>query len=223
MAAARDAARAEEQKADELKFMQSAIGARLQLARTECAYGLNAAAQRDMTPLLSEKLGPAQQWQMAVMVAQCGDETKARQYLDGILKDRPDDTLLHGMVSPAVLASLDLRHGPAAKAIDDLAPAVTYDRAVPGVQSAQLRASAYLAAGQPAKALQEVQWQLTQKQSVGTVVYEVAQLTAARAYAAEGDKGRAREMYQDVLAAWKNADADLPLVQQARAEYAKLQ
>jgi predicted Zn-dependent protease len=125
---------------------------------------------------------------------------------------------------PAVLGAIDLRHGQAAKAIDDLAPAVNYDRYGSfGVPSRQLRASAYLAAGQPAKTLAEVQQPLSQKQNAGTIGYELAQLIAARAYAAQGDKGRARELYQDLFAAWKNADAGLPLVEKARADYAKLQ
>ncbi|HEV2277559.1 MAG TPA: hypothetical protein VGS02_05270, partial [Acidobacteriaceae bacterium] len=93
-----------------------------------------------------------------------------------------------------------------------------------GIRSSrQLRAAAYLATGQPAKALEEIESVLSRKQNSGTVGHEIAQLTAARAYAAEGDKGRAREMYQELLAAWKNADPGLPLVEKARAEYAKLQ
>jgi serine/threonine protein kinase/tetratricopeptide (TPR) repeat protein len=224
MNAMREAARAHEQKATELKFAQSAIGARLQLARAECDYGLNAAAQKDITALLSEKLGPLQQWQSAVLLAECGEEAKARQYVNDLAKGHPESTIVHAVVLPTVLASLNLRHGQAAKAVDDLTPAVSYDRYdFRGGRSRYVRASAYLASGQPGKALEEVQWHLTQKQNVGTAGYELAQLTAARAYAAQGDKGRAREMYQDVLAAWKNADAGLPLVQQARAEYAKLQ
>jgi eukaryotic-like serine/threonine-protein kinase len=224
MNAAREAERAHEQKADELKFAQSGVGARLQFAWMECDYGLNAAAQKDATSLLSGKLGPGQRWLTAVLLAQCGDEAKARQYVNEIATSRPNDTIVHAVVVPAVLASLDLRHGQAAKAIEDLAPAVNYDRYTNrGVSTRPLRASAYLAAGQPAKALEEIQWVLSQKQNSGSVGYEIAQLTAARAYAAQGDKARARELYQAVLAAWKNADPGLPLVEKARAEYAKLQ
>jgi len=51
----------------------------------------------------------------------------------------------------------------------------------------------------------------------------LAQLGLARAYAAQGDKAKARTAYQDLLATWKDADLDLPLVQKAKAEYAKLQ
>ena len=225
MSAVREASRAMEEKADELKFVQSAIAARMLVAQTECEYGLNAGAEKDVTALLSEKLGPFQQWHIAALLAQCGGEAKARQYMNEIAKRFPESTIGHAVMLPMAVASLDLRHGQAVKTIDDLAPAVNYDRyGIRGIRSSrQLRAAAYLAAGQPAKALEEVKWLLLQRQNAGTVAYEVAQLTAARAYAAQGDKGRARELYQELLAAWKNADLGLPLVEKARAEYAKLQ
>jgi serine/threonine protein kinase len=225
MSAVRQASRTEEQKANELKFAQSALGARLQMARIECDYRLNAAASKDATALLSEKLGPFQQWQIAQLLAECGDEARARQYMSEIDKRFPENTILHTVSLPMAAASLDMRRGQAAKAIDDLASAVSYDRyGIRAIRSSRLlRASAYVAAGQPAKALEEIEPVLSWKQNKGTVGYEIAQLTAARAYAAQGDKGRARELYQELLAAWKNADAGLPLVEKARAEYGKLQ
>jgi cytochrome c-type biogenesis protein CcmH/NrfG len=51
----------------------------------------------------------------------------------------------------------------------------------------------------------------------------LAQLYLARAYAMEGDAGKARAAYQDFFATWKDADADLPLLSAAKSEYAKLQ
>ena len=91
-----------------------------------------------------------------------------------------------------------------------------------GLKAAGLGAP-FLAPWRPAKALEEAEAVLSRKQNIGNLGYKIAQLTAARAYAAEGDKGRARELYQELLAAWKNADPGLPLVEKARAEYAKLQ
>jgi hypothetical protein len=45
----------------------------------------------------------------------------------------------------------------------------------------------------------------------------------ARAYALEGDKAKSRVAYQDFLARWKDADADVPLLKEAKAEYGKVQ
>jgi cytochrome c-type biogenesis protein CcmH/NrfG len=50
----------------------------------------------------------------------------------------------------------------------------------------------------------------------------LAQLYLARSYVMEGDTAKARAAYQDFLATWKDADADLPLLSAAKAEYAKL-
>jgi predicted Zn-dependent protease len=51
----------------------------------------------------------------------------------------------------------------------------------------------------------------------------VAHLGLARAYALQGDKARSRIAYQDFLALWKDADPDIPLLREAKAEYAKIQ
>ena len=51
----------------------------------------------------------------------------------------------------------------------------------------------------------------------------MARLQIARAYAMQGDTAKAEAAYQDFLGLWKDADPDIPIYQQARAEYAKLQ
>jgi cytochrome c-type biogenesis protein CcmH/NrfG len=51
----------------------------------------------------------------------------------------------------------------------------------------------------------------------------IAQLYLARAYAQQGDSAKARAAYQDFLALWKDADPDIPILKEAKAEYAKLQ
>jgi cytochrome c-type biogenesis protein CcmH/NrfG len=51
----------------------------------------------------------------------------------------------------------------------------------------------------------------------------LAQLYLARAYAQKNDAAKARAAYQDFLALWKDADPDIPILKEAKAEYAKLQ
>ena len=51
----------------------------------------------------------------------------------------------------------------------------------------------------------------------------LAQLGLARAYAMGGDAAKARTAYQDFFALWKDADPDVPILKEAKAEYAKLQ
>jgi len=55
------------------------------------------------------------------------------------------------------------------------------------------------------------------------LAYPLAQLNLARAYVLQGDKTKARTAYQDFFARWKEADADIPVLKEARAEYAKVQ
>jgi predicted Zn-dependent protease len=86
------------------------------------------------------------------------------------------------------------------------------------------RASALLMAGNAAEAAQLFQRVLSLKSAFPADFFiGLSQLGLARAYALQGDKAKARTAYQDFLGAWKNADADLPLLKQAQAEYAKLQ
>jgi eukaryotic-like serine/threonine-protein kinase len=51
----------------------------------------------------------------------------------------------------------------------------------------------------------------------------LARLGRARAYAMQGDTAKARTAYQDFLTLWKDADPDIPILKEAKAEYAKLQ
>ena len=54
-------------------------------------------------------------------------------------------------------------------------------------------------------------------------LYPLARLGLGRAYALQGDKAKAKAAYQDFFAAWKDADPDVPILKDAKAEYAKLQ
>ena len=86
-----------------------------------------------------------------------------------------------------------------------------------------MRGEAYLAAHQSSEAAAEFQKILDHR---GIVVNEpigaLAPLGLARAYVLQGDTAKARAAYQDFLALWKDADADIPILIGAKAEYAKL-
>ncbi len=82
---------------------------------------------------------------------------------------------------------------------------------------------AYLRAGSAKEAAAEFQ-KILDHRGVGgsSVLYPLARLGLARAYALAGDLEKSRNAYQDFFALWKDADADIPILQQAKAEYAKL-
>jgi predicted Zn-dependent protease len=97
-----------------------------------------------------------------------------------------------------------------------------YDRAY--LEGRFDRGNGLLRAGHASDAAQEFQSILALKNAFPDVpLVPLAQLGLARAYALEGDKAKAHTAYQDFLALWKDADADLPILKEAQAEYAKLQ
>jgi hypothetical protein len=86
-----------------------------------------------------------------------------------------------------------------------------------------VRGLAYLAARQSAEAAAEFQ-RIIDRRSIVLIdpVDALARLQLARAVALSGDTIRAKTAYNDLLALWKNADAEIPVLKQARAEYAQL-
>ena len=87
-----------------------------------------------------------------------------------------------------------------------------------------LRGLAYLENKQAAEAVTEFQKILERRGALGPLPYWArAKFGQARAYALTGDTAKARTAYQDFLTLWKDADPDMPILKQAKAEYAKLQ
>jgi Tfp pilus assembly protein PilF len=86
-----------------------------------------------------------------------------------------------------------------------------------------VRGQAYLAAHQGVEAATEFQKILNHR---GIVVSDpigaLAHLQLGRAYMLSGDSSKAKTAYQDFLTLWKDADEDIPILKDARAEYAKL-
>jgi eukaryotic-like serine/threonine-protein kinase len=87
-----------------------------------------------------------------------------------------------------------------------------------------LRGQAYLDAQDGTEAIAEFQKILSHKSAAPFApLYALAQVGLARAYALSGDAIRSHNAYQEFLTLWKDADPDIPILKQARAEYAKLQ
>jgi eukaryotic-like serine/threonine-protein kinase len=149
------------------------------------------------------------------------DDTKAESFLMQAVKLRPKDTLLNGRGAPVVHALIAIHHGNGAQAIELLKSAAPYDAFDSGVQYA--RAQAYLVAGRPGDAIQEFQRITNRRNAAATSsLWTLAKFGIARAYVAQGDKASARTAYQDAFAHWKDADPDIPILKQAKGEYATL-
>ncbi|AEU36491.1 winged helix-turn-helix domain-containing protein [Granulicella mallensis] len=165
---------------------------------------------------------------LALIFARDGNLQEARQLAEAINHEFPLDTLTQNYCLPTIWAAIKLHENDPAGAIETLRPALHYDFAYPnafnGVYPAYIRGIAYLQTGDGRSAAVEFQKVADHPAIVGrSVVGALAHLQLGRAQAMMGDKVGARKSYQDFLALWKDADSDIPIYKQAKAEYARLQ
>jgi DNA-binding winged helix-turn-helix (wHTH) protein/Tfp pilus assembly protein PilF len=162
-----------------------------------------------------------------------GDSPQAQALADDLERRFPEDTAVRFSYLPVVHARLALDHGDASKAVELLQAAVPHELGAPrssvhalfgALYPVYVRGEAYLAESRGAEAAVEFQKILDQR---GIVVSDpigaLARLQLGRALALSGDKTKAKSAYQDFLGLWKDADPDIPILKQAKAEYAKLQ
>jgi tetratricopeptide (TPR) repeat protein len=134
---------------------------------------------------------------------------------------------------PVLRAQLALNRHQPSKAIELLEIAAPYELSTPrsnlqgffgALYPIYVRGLAYLAAGDGAQAAAEFRKIVDHR---GIVISDpigaLARLQLARAYVAGGDKSKAKPSYEDFLKLWKDADSEIPVLKQARAEYAKVQ
>jgi eukaryotic-like serine/threonine-protein kinase len=157
--------------------------------------------------------------------AACGQVQKAEATAAKLNKEYPLNSFTQKSEIPQIHARLALQRGDAAQAIKDLHPAEVYqfgdvELGVP----AYLRGMAYLKSKQGAEAAAEFQKVLDHRGASGASPYcALARLGLARSYALTGDAAKARTTFQDFFTIWKDADPDIPILKEAKAEYAKLQ
>jgi serine/threonine protein kinase/Flp pilus assembly protein TadD len=157
----------------------------------------------------------------AYAIAYAGGEKLALSLADDISRSRPNSTIVQFEQVPLIRALVELRHKNLAKAIDLLDGAAVYGRTNFGIL--YVRGLTYLEAKQGGEAAQEFQKILDLKAQHGPdATIALAQLGLARAYAMQKDIVRSRVAYQDFLAAWKDADPEIPILRQAKAEYEKI-
>jgi tetratricopeptide (TPR) repeat protein len=161
-------------------------------------------------------------------MAKLGDVARAQKFDEELAAQYPTDTLLNKVAIAINQANIELQRNQPQKAIIALESAVPYD--LGGGQSGanlftlHFRGAAYLKLGDGAKALAEYQ-KILDHRGVDplSAFYPLAHLGAARAFVLQKDTAHARTAYQDFFAAWKDADPDVPILKQAKSEYAELQ
>ncbi len=158
----------------------------------------------------------------AVVEASAGDVTEAEAYLRQP-EQYPHGTIAHFIYRPEARAILALRRHDPDSAIKELEAATPYELAA--CEVIEVRGNAYLAAKQGEKAEAEFK-KLIANPGVDDPVHPwtvLAHLGLARAYSLQGNKGGSKSEYESFFALWKDADPDVPVLLQARREYAQLQ
>jgi DNA-binding winged helix-turn-helix (wHTH) protein/tetratricopeptide (TPR) repeat protein len=158
----------------------------------------------------------------AVALARLGDLATARQLAAALSEERPRGTLVQNYWLPVIRAQSDLHEGHAAQAIESLRAAEPFelsDTRLP-LLPAFIRGEAYLTAREGRRAAVEFQKLLHHRGAVrNSVLGALAHLGLGRALALMGEAASARTQYELFFQLWRDADPDIPILRQARAEY----
>jgi hypothetical protein len=159
-------------------------------------------------------------------LARSGDTGQSKSMLEAMRKAEPDNTVLKVYWFPVIEASIAMQQSAPDRVIVALEPSLPYELGgnTTVIYPAYVRGQAYLAQRNGPAAAAEFQKFLDHKGIVSNFLFgSLAHLQLARAFALSGDTAKAKAAYQDFFALWKDADLDIPILKEAKAEYAKLQ
>jgi DNA-binding winged helix-turn-helix (wHTH) protein/Tfp pilus assembly protein PilF len=206
---------------DAAAAVENAFFGRVSEARSMAAAALALSHNRDVS------------YGAALALALSGDSRRAQTIAHELERRFPEDTSVQFSYLPVLRSRLALNQGDPQKAIDLLRAAAPFELGMPpsGVSALfgalypiYVRGEAYLALHRSAEAAAEFQKIIDHR---GIVVSDpigaLAHLQLGRALALSADKIKTRMAYEDFLALWKDADSDIPILRQAKTEYAKLQ
>ena len=211
-------------------------------AQREAAYGNATEARQSAAEALELAASQDVESEAALALAMAGDTTRAESLAEDLGKRYPLDTQMGSLWLPAIRAQVALKKKNSAAAVNVLRVAtspqelglVQFVANISCLYPTYVRGEAYLAAGQGSAAAGEFQKILDHSGIVWNCwTGALARLGVARANAlqartsqgADADAARVRALaaYKDFLTLWKDADPDIPILKQAKAEYAKLQ
>jgi hypothetical protein len=196
-------------------------------ALQEAEVGNSSRAERVAAKVLATAPNRNTQLVVALAFARVGNIEQAHKLADTISEGSPLDTAVQDYGLPTIRAAMKLHANDPASAVQILRPTVKYDLATPlgfnSLYPAYIRGLAYLKMGEGRLAAAEFQKLLDHPGIVGRdVIAALAHLQLARAQKMVDNQAAARKSYEDFLILWKDADPEIPIYQQAKAEYAKL-
>jgi eukaryotic-like serine/threonine-protein kinase len=187
----------------------------------EAALGNYSRAREQAGAALKISQGPLVEYSAACALARTGELATATSLANDLAKRFPMSTFYNKVYIPVILALVETRRGDPAHAIELLQASSAYELGEDfRLATAYVRGEAYLQMHDGKNAAEEFQKMLEHRALAP--FFPLAMLGSARAYALQGDTGRAKAAYQDFLTLWKDADLDIPILKQAKAEYAKL-
>ncbi len=193
----------------------------------EARLGYLPEARKKITEALAASQGRDTQFGVMILLAMTGDAARSQKIAEDLAHRYPSATVLNSVSIPLAQALADLQRNQPAQAVAHLEVAVPYEFGTGGGSFFNVNfvlAEAYLQSKDGAKAAAEYQKILTHRGiDPLDLSYNLSHLGLGRAYVLEGNTAQAKAAYQDFFASWKDADADVPILKQAKAEYAKLQ
>lgn len=204
-------------------------------AMREALFGNTLAARQRAGAAVELSKSRDVEYGAAFALALAGDSSRSQGLTEDLARRFPEDTIVRFTYVPTIRALVALKHSQPSKAIELLQTTISYEGGTPieggsefflgagTLYPAYVRGLAYLATRQGAEAAAEFQKILDHR---GIVICDpigaLAHLQLGRAYALLVDKSKANSVYQDFLTLWKDADPDIPILKQAKAEYANL-
>jgi serine/threonine protein kinase/tetratricopeptide (TPR) repeat protein len=198
----------------------------------EALFGNADEARRRAALAMRGPVGHDVQYASALAWAYVGDAERAQKLTDDLGQKFAEATIVQFNYLPTLRAKIAVKRGNTSEAIEILRAAVPYELGQTtyssygwnGLYPVFVRGETYLVAHQGSEAAVEFQKILDHRGIVlNQPIGALAHLGLARAYAMQDDKAKARAAYQDFFTLWKYADPDIPVLKQAKAEYAKLQ
>jgi eukaryotic-like serine/threonine-protein kinase len=198
-------------------------------ALREAEFGNTAAAKQGLGAALALAPGRDVRLLAALTLARIGETARASTIVEELEKNYPSATVLKVYWLPTLKAAMELNANNSTQATMFLEAAAPYELGQPPqlqlgtMYPVYIRGQAQLVAQNGAAAVTEFQKFLDHRGvTLNFPLGALAHLGLARAYALQGDTAKAKAAYQDFLTLWKDADPDIPILQQAKAEYAKL-
>lgn len=200
-------------------------------ALREAEFGNSARAKQEIAAALAIAASRDVQVLAALALARTGEANRAQKMSDDVAKQFPLNTVLSGYWLPTIRAAIALDRDKPSEAIEALQPCLPFELGYPNPEveigrylyPVYVRGQAYLLMHRGGEGLAEFQKFVDRRSVVvNSPLGALARLGLARAYNLSGENAKSRAAYEDFFRLWRDADPDIPILAQARAEYSKL-